>query len=420
MAMKRKKPGGPQPDLIDVESVHEMEWVGLPSYTSEDLTPYHSIKVHLETLGDMNALVAAGVRLPEKDRTAWFPWAERDRYGGRRRISAQPPVLPRYPVFVPSKGRHDSALTVKALTKLGVPYTVVVEPQELDTYRAAMDKIDPTAKLLVTPHQNKGLVETRNFIWDHAEAMGTPYFWTFDDNIRALFRMDANLKTPCADGTILRVIEDFAERYVNLPICGMNYEMFAPRKLIMPPFYMNSRVYSNMLIQTKAADPRGKPYRNEGFFNDDTDLCLRVLKDGNCCVLFNAFLIDKMTTMTVKGGLTGHYQGDGRWKMAEELRAKHPDVTTIVWKWGRWQHQVDYRPFRRNRLKRTPEFEAVASSLPLVNQYGMAIEERTGKGEPWVRAGSGEEATRLAPEASLQPPEKQAAPVVDTTQTELF
>jgi hypothetical protein len=106
--------------------------------------------------------------------------------------------------------------------------------------------------------------------------------------------------------------------------------------------------------------------------------------------------------------------------MAEELRAKHPDVTTIVWKWGRWQHQVDYRPFRRNRLKRTPEFEAVASSLPLVNQYGMAIEERTGKGEPWVRAGSGEEATRLAPEASLQPPEKQAAPVVDTTQTELF
>ena len=29
---------------------------------------------------------------------------------------------------------------------------------------------------------------------------------------------------------------------------------------------------------------------------------------------------------------------------------KHPDVTTIVWKWGRWQHQVDYSSFKRNKL----------------------------------------------------------------------
>ena len=74
-----------------------------------------------------------------------------------------------------------------------------------------------------------------------------------------------------------------------------------------------------MLIKTDIKDYKGNPYRNEGFFNDDTDLCLRILKDGYCTILFNAFLIEKSVTMTVKGGLTPYYQGDGRYKMAKEL-----------------------------------------------------------------------------------------------------
>ena len=73
--------------------------------------------------------------------------------------------------------------------------------------------------------------------------------------------------------------------------------------------------------------------------------------------------------MTVKGGMTPHYQGDGRWKMAEELRQKHPDVTTITRKWGRWQHQVDYRPFKKNRLIRKPGVEIPQG----VNEYGMRL-----------------------------------------------
>ena len=78
---------------------------------------------------------------------------------------------------------------------------------------------------------------------------------------------------------------------------------------------------------------------------------MRVLKDGFCTILFNAFLVYKRETMTVKGGMTPHYQDDGRYKMALELQQKHPDVTKITRKWGRWQHQVNYRPFKGNRLK---------------------------------------------------------------------
>jgi hypothetical protein len=273
------------------------------------------------------------------------------------------------------------------LEKIGVPYKAVVEAQEFDKYVEA--GVAPE-NILVLPHRDKGLVVTRNWIWDHALASGTPRFWTFDDNIRGFYRLNHNLKTPVASGTILRVIEDFVERYENIPIAGMHYFMFASRKTKIPPLQFNRRVYSNMLIQTDARDPRGKPYRNEGFYNDDTDLCLRVLKDGFCTALFNAFLIYKLTTMTVKGGMTPHYvagqegkaglESDGRYRMAKELAEKHPDVTKITWKWGRWQHHVDYSPFKRNR----PILRSGAEVPEGVDNFGMKLFRRDDATRRWA------------------------------------
>lgn len=287
---------------------------------------------------------------------------------------------PRYPVFIPSKGRWASCLTMKALDRIGVPYTVFVEEQEADQY-AAVIGID---WLHILPHRDKGLVVTRNYIWDYAQSLGLPRYWTIDDNIKNFFRLNNNLKVPVTSGTIFYAIEDFIERYENIPIAGMNYFMFASRKSKVPPLTMNTRIYSNMLIQTDAKDPRGKPYRNEGFYNDDTDLCLRVLKDGFCTALFNAFLIEKSVTMSVQGGNTPVYLGDGRLKMAQELQAKHPDVTTITWKWGRWQHQVDYRPFKNNRPILKPG--VVIPDEP--NNYGMVLRKREGPRAPLADEGS--------------------------------
>ena len=80
----------------------------------------------------------------------------------------------------------------------------------------------------------------------------------------------------------------------------------------------------------------------------------------------------KSTTMTMKGGNTPYYQGDGRWKMADELRRKHPDVVRITRKWGRWQHHVDYRQFKNNRLIRKANYDV----SPGVNNFGMKLVRR--------------------------------------------
>ena len=272
----------------------------------------------------------------------------------------------RYPIYIPSKGRWDRCFTALAFRKIGVDCRVVVEEDEAKRYEEVLG----IASLIVIPQHNRGLVVTRNCIWDHATVSGAERYWTFDDNIRAFYRFNCNRKRPIGSGAFLRIIEDFIDRYANVLVAGMQYELFVPhRKRIKNPFALNTRVYSNMLVATDAKDRGGKPYRFEGYYNDDTDLCLRILKDRYCTILFNAFLADKITTMTIKGGNTPHYQGDGRWRMAEELRRKHPDVTTIVKRWGRWQHKVDYRPFKRNRLIKKAGVKVAEG----VDNHGMVL-----------------------------------------------
>jgi hypothetical protein len=289
-------------------------------------------------------------------------------------------------VFIPSKGRFETRLTARGFDLCGIPYTIFVEPQEYDAYAAAVG----TEKLHKLPHSNKGVTVTRNYIWDYAASLGVKRYWSFDDNIGttsrhqgvcSLWRFHRNSKIPVKSAAPLCAIEDWADRYLNVVVAGMNYFMFVPRKKVLPPIYLNTRVYSNMLIDTFACGRNGRLYRFNTYYNEDTDLCLRILKDGRCTAQFNSFLIYKQTTMKIKGGNTPNYQkdlpgsqdglmADGRYRMAKELYDAHPDVTQITRRWGRWQHWVDYSKFRNNLLVKDPS--VVIPDTP--NNYGLDLE----------------------------------------------
>ena len=280
-------------------------------------------------------------------------------------------LIPRYPVYVISKGRWESRLTSRALERIETPYRIVVEPQEYEAYAAV---IDP-AKILVLPFSNlgQGSIPARNWVWDHATDEGHARHWIVDDNISTFFRFNRNLKVPVSSGNIFCAMEDFTDRYENIPIAGPNYKMFASRKTVIPPLFLNTRVYSCILLSNDV------PYRWRGRYNEDTDLSLRLLKDGYCTVLFNAFLAEKMTTMAMTGGNTEALYKlndglDGRLLMAQSLQRQHPDVVKITRKWGRWQHQVDYRPFKHNRLIRKPGVEIPDEP----NEYGMRLVQVSG------------------------------------------
>jgi len=275
---------------------------------------------------------------------------------------------PKFPIFIPTKGRAETRMTIKMFDKLNVPYTIFIEEQDYDAYAKHVDKNN----IHILPHKNKGVTVTRNYIWDYAAEQGHEWYWTFDDNINGLYRFNHNLKTPCGDATILAVIEDFAQRYDNLAMTGPNYFMFVKRKYVIPPYILNTRIYSANLIRTFAKDRNGNDYRWNTFYNEDTDLSLRMLKDGWCTVLFNAFLIEKQTTMTMKGGNSDYYdETEKRLEFVEELQKNHPDVVKITEKWGRWHHHVDYSGFRQ-QLKRKGDVIIPDTE----NNFGMILQEK--------------------------------------------
>lgn len=269
---------------------------------------------------------------------------------------------PQYPVYIISKGRWESRLTSKALELMCVPYRIVIEPQEYEQYAAV---IDPK-KVLMLPFSNlgQGSIPARNWVWEHSIASGATRHWILDDNIRYFMRLNNNSRVYVRTGATFRAAEDFVDRYENVALAGMQYKMFALDRTKYPPFYLNTRIYSCILIKNDI------PYRWRGRYNEDTDLSIRALKDGWCTMLFYAFLADKIATMTMKGGNTeALYQEDGRLKMAQSLVDQHPDIVTITRKWDRWQHQVDYSAFRTNKLRKRQGLVIKAG----VNEYGMVL-----------------------------------------------
>lgn len=270
---------------------------------------------------------------------------------------------PQYPIYIISKGRWESRKTSKALEKMNVPYHIVIEPQEYEQYA---NVIDPK-KILVLPFSNlgSGSIPARNWVWHHSMSIGAKRHWIMDDNLMHFYRLNNNLPVPVASGTIFKCAEDFVDRYENVAISGFEYFMFIPRKEKLRAYRQNTRVYSCILIKNDI------PYRWRGRYNEDTDLSLRALKGGWCTILFQAFLCDKTTTMTMKGGNTEDLYEieDGRLKMAQSLVDQHPDVTKVSWKWGRWQHHVNYKPFKFNKLKKKKGLFVPNR----INNYGMKL-----------------------------------------------
>lgn len=291
---------------------------------------------------------------------------------------------PRFPIYIPSKGRFDSRITSRHLESMRVPYFMIVEEQEFAQYAAVIDR----SKLLVLDKayqrnydacmtlkegQSPGSGPARNFAWDHAANAGAPFHWVVDDNIKGFYRLNHNLKVPVTDGTVFRCMEDFVLRYTNVAMAGPNYFMFASRKSEVPPFVLNTRIYSCNLIRTDA------PFRWRARYNEDVELSLRMLKAGWCTVLFNAFLQYKLTTQSVKGGNTdAFYAAEGTLPKSRMLADLHPDVARVAWRFGRWHHHVDYRPFKTLKLIRRDDIEVPEG----IDNYGMHLVQLNAKGSP--------------------------------------
>lgn len=270
-------------------------------------------------------------------------------------------ALPRFPLYIPTKGRHESRLTSRALTEQGVPHFLVVEPQEVEAYEratrgslATVLPLDMSYKARYELCDDLGLTKStgsgpaRNFIWDQAVSAGHAWHWIMDDNIVRFYRLHRNAKIQVLTPMFWRAMEDFVLRYENVAMAGPAYEHFALANQKYAPFATNTRIYSCNLIRNDV------PFRWRGRYNEDTILSLDMLKAGWCTVQFNAFLQNKVATQRLKGGNTTELYGEGTAPKSEMLKRVHPDVTRLVWKFNRHHHHVDYKRFKQP-LRRRPD-----------------------------------------------------------------
>lgn len=284
---------------------------------------------------------------------------------------------PKYPVYIISKGRWKTRLTSKALERMNVPYHIVVEAHEYENYASVI----APEKILILPTnyivgydtcdevglaKSTGPGAARNFCWVHSKENGASRHWIMDDNIAAFGRINRNLYVQVTSGTIFRCAEDFVDRYENVALAGFNYDFFAKTRTVIPPYVLNTRIYSCLLIRNDIQ------YRWRGRYNEDTDLSLRVLKAGWCTVQFNAFIQEKATTQTVNGGNTeDFYAQEGTLNKSEMIELLHPDIAKVVWKFNRWHHYVDYNVFKKNKLIKKAGLVVVDE----INNYGMKLVE---------------------------------------------
>jgi hypothetical protein len=280
----------------------------------------------------------------------------------------------KYPVYIVSKNRWEQRITMRACEEIGLPYLVVAERDQVDRYATAcgIERVIELPTQYIDRYdtcdnggeERVGPGAARNFCWDHSISNGHKRHWVLDDNCQHFYRLNRNAKVRVTSPTIFRCMEDFCDRYSNLAIAGMNYHGLCKQRDKVPPLVWNTRIYSFLLIENAI------PYRWRGRYNEDTDLSLRVLKDGYCTAQFNAFLAEKIFTQRVKGGNTEEfYAHEGTLPKSQMIADLHPDVATVVHRFGRWHHHVDYRRFKCNQ----PRYRDGYTVPSGIDNYGMKL-----------------------------------------------
>lgn len=299
--------------------------------------------------------------------------------------------MPEFPLYIPTKGRAAFMVTSRALTTMKVQHYLVVEPQQVEEYQHSVRTMGLSATVLTLDLSFKdryelldghGLTKStgpgpaRNFAWEHSRSTGHAWHWVMDDNIRGFYRLNRNLKVEAITEKFWDAMEHFTLRYKNVAMSGPNYLMFANRRDPVPPFVVNTRIYSCNLIRNDV------PFRWRGRYNEDTIMSLDMLKAGWCTIQFNAFLQLKMETQKLPGGNTDdfylkegkrregeRYSDTGTVAKSQMLCAVHPDVARMTWKFNRWHHQVDYTRFKTQKLIRRDDLQIPQGN----NEFGMAL-----------------------------------------------
>jgi len=221
-------------------------------------------------------------------------------------------MIPRYPIFIPSKGRFENNLTAKMFLNADIPFRLIVEKKDEYEYRK---RYGDESVISLPSSDYGGVWVARNYCKQIATQLGSRYHWQIDDDIKSLMKVENRIVLTRDAGQILSEIENFVDKYSNLAITGLASSVFG--RLATTEFTINKFAYTCALFNT------GLPYYWRCDIEDDLDYNLQCLTNGWCTVQFQRYLFEWSTTGVRPGGYTEIY--------AEGKRLLRQRATLEMW-----------------------------------------------------------------------------------------
>ncbi len=198
-----------------------------------------------------------------------------------------------YPVYIPSKGRAETATTPKLLEQVNIPYTLVVEQQEARDYI----KHFPNARVTVLNESHRGIAYARNAILEYARSDHPGWYWMIDDDIKQFYRLQDTIFLNDT-ARVLEDVEKLVNQHQRLAQATIGRKNRTKQKL---PLCWN---VSCCGCVCNHADRVGT-YREH--VQEDTDMSLQVVSAGYMTVQFNHIVLSTPLRGQNTGGLQEAY-----------------------------------------------------------------------------------------------------------------
>jgi hypothetical protein len=222
------------------------------------------------------------------------------------------------------------------LAQAQVPFTVVVEPQDMATYQAA------GWSCAVLPADDQGLPFARRHILTLA---GASWLWMLDDDITALYRTVRGKCVPCPPADALATSQEYFASSPSIAQAALEYQQFAWRA--KQPYVRNG--YCDVCVAIHTGRTRLLTYRNDCALKEDRDFTLQVLAAGYATLRVTAYSFACPKNGSNAGGLAPLYATRGREALASQrMAALWPGICKTVTKPdGRQDVAINWGYFRR-------------------------------------------------------------------------
>lgn len=196
-------------------------------------------------------------------------------------------------IYIPSKGRANRCFTAICLKANGIPFKIVVEPQDYEDYLKEYSK----EELVTLDANNKGLSYSRNFIKRYSLSKGEERHWQLDDDISYFVKRENDKNSKINPINIFNEIEEDTLKYKNVKVSGLRDVVFAWTQKVDRS--VNKLIASAFLVE------------NDTTINwsdnmiEDIDYCIQVLERGYCTLIYNRLAYQKKPNNKDLGGQAG-------------------------------------------------------------------------------------------------------------------